>query len=151
MRNALLFWLPLHGEPNMSALRSFLLALVITFGAAASASAGNVGDDLIGLWQGRSVTGVATALTISPNGKFVLEEQHSSDARRAYLCGVLTDEGDTLVLQVHAMKERLSSGETEQMVGELTLRLPVHDRASDTLIFDFNTRTVVLNTGSPTG
>ncbi|MEO1575423.1 MAG: hypothetical protein AAFU65_10740 [Pseudomonadota bacterium] len=130
----------------MTMLRTLLITFL--FGLCASAqSSSPVASDLVGDWQGRSATGVTTQLDIRANGRFILRQLHSADLRRDYLCGTISDAGDTIVLNVDTKKERFENGDIEQMIGEETVVLPVHRRTGRTLILDYKSRTVVLSIG----
>ena len=123
-------------------LRTFFLMLTTCMALSAYA-----GESLSGVWQNQSIAGVSTQLDIAANGKFVLRQEHTDDLRRDYLCGTLSDDGDSLVLHVGAKKERLADGQIEEMVGSETVILPVHQRSSQTLIVDYKNRTIVLTPG----
>lgn len=131
----------------MRRLQVAFFVLVLCFSGAVAAQDANNEKSLAGNWTGRTADGIFTQLEVTANGKFIFREQYSSDPRRAYLCGRLTDLGDTLSLNVRQMTERLADGAIEHAVGETTMVVDVIRRSGSELVVRFDDRTIILNAG----
>lgn len=122
-----------------------LIALLFAVCPLALAQGTPAQSALTGNWTSRTADGIFTQFEVTANGKFVFREQYSSDPRRAYLCGRITDLGDALSLDVKAMTERLADGAIEHGMGETTMVVNILRRTDTSLVVRFQNRTIVLN------
>lgn len=126
--------------PRKFSLLCFLFMLL--FAPAYSYAADT--ETLAGNWTSLSHDGVLTQLEVEENGKFIFRQQHSQDLRRSYMCGSLTDEGNSLELEIQAYKERKRDGQVEEAIGAQFDSIPVSSRSGSRLVVTIGQKTVVL-------